>query len=220
MSRAHQINILKVLVVVLIISFMIAGGLYVHTHQLLGRNLFKVLRDLITQAGVWGPFVVLGFFALQTFIPVPYVVLATITGALYGPWLGTLIVVVGWCISATVSFYTGRYVGQKWVDNHEWLWVRRYRALVEDQGFVTVMLMRVLQFPSDIVGVLCGVTHLPYQEYIVATLLGVLPGAVTFTVLGRSWHQPLAWFLFGGMFLATIGVAVMVQRVKWIAKKP
>lgn len=204
--------------ILLVVLLALIGYLYVYLYQhgLTGRQAIRALHGFLGHAGMWGPFIVLLVFALQTVVPVPNVVLAALTGSFYGPWFGSCIVFVGWLVSASVSFAAGRYFGKPALEAHSSsAWVKEYRELVEKRGFETVMFMRVVQFPADIVGLLCGVTRLSYREYIMATALGVLPGAVTFTVLGRSWTHPLAWLVFGALFLGSVALAFVIKRAQW-----
>ncbi len=191
------------------------GYVYLHTHGLTGRHFVRVLHHRLELAGAWGPGLIILMFALQTVVPIPNVVLAALTGSFYGPYAGSLIVFTGWMISASVSFAAGRYFGQPVLDAHSSPWIKKYEVLIEKQGFATVMFMRIVQFPSDIVGILCGVMHLRFREYILATFLGVLPGVITFTALGRSWRHPLVLMSFGGLFLVSIVCALAIRKTKW-----
>ncbi len=210
--RRHARSLLLAVLLALV------AGLYVYLYQhgLTGRHVIRALYGFLGRAGAWGPVIVLLVFALQTVVPIPNVLLAALTGSFYGPWLGSCIVFVGWLVSASVSFAAGRYFGKPALEAHSSsAWVKEYRELVEKRGFETVMFMRVVQFPADIVGLLCGVTRLSYREYIMATALGVLPGAITFTVLGRSWTQPVAWLVFGVLFLGSVALAFAIKRTRW-----
>ena len=207
----------RVFIFFVVLCFLGAGYVYLHMLGLGGRHMVTGLRYLIIHAGVWGPFLIVLVFALQTLVPVPNIVLAIMTGALYGPFLGSLVVMMGLLTSAMVSFYAGRYVGQTWVEEHAPVWARRYRDLLEQQGFSMVLCMRLLQFPSDIVGVLCGITRLPLRTYLISTFFGMLPVAITFTVLGRSSVSPRASLLFVSLFLGSIGLAFLVKKLRWVS---
>ncbi len=215
MPRSFRVYVRYALLAILLIAI-VCLYVYVYRHGLTGRHAIRTLHALLERAGWWGPMIVLFVFALQTIVPIPNIMLAALTGSFYGSWLGSFIVFLGWLISASVSFSVGRYFGQPALDAHSSSpWIKEYRELIEKRGFATVMFMRVVQFPADIVGLLCGVTHLPYHVYILATALGVLPGAITFTVLGRSWTHPLAWVVFGAVFLGSVGLAFAIKRTKW-----
>ncbi len=191
------------------------GYFFLHTHGLTGRHFVRALHHLLERAGPWGPVLVMILFALQTIVPIPNVILAALTGSFYGPYVGSAIVFTGWMLSASVSFAAGRYFGQPLLQAHRSGWIQRYQTLIETRGFMTVMFMRIVQFPSDVVGVLCGVTRVRYREYMLATFLGVLPGVITFTALGRSWRHPFAWVSFGGLFAVSVFLAFAVRKTKW-----
>lgn len=204
----------------LIVCIVLIGCLYayLHKHGLIGRRLPLLMRELAERGGWLGPFIVLLTFALQTIVPIPNIVLAATTGALYGPWLGSFLVIIGWMISAHVSFFAGRYFGRHWLERHASEWLKSYADLLNQKGFQTVLCMRLVQIPADVIGIVCGMTRIRWMEYVIASFLGILPAAITFTVLGRSWNKPIAWIVFGALFLSSIGIAMLVRTSKWFNK--
>lgn len=192
------------------------GALYLYLEKLGFRfhHLPRIIREVSQEAGWLGPFVILFIFALQTVIPFPNLVLSATVGALYGPWFGSLLVIVGWLISATISFYAGRYFGRHWLESHASSWLRHCADLLHKHGFMAVTFLRLVQTPADVVGILCGMTRLSYQDYILASFIGVLPSAITFTVLGRSWANPRAWLLFGIVFVASLALAFLIKKFR------
>ena len=205
-------------VLFLVVAAIVSGYVYLHIHGLGGRQTVGVLRRTIEGAGVWGPLLVIGIFAAQTFVPIPNIILAVMTGVFYGPLIGSMVVMTGLLVSALVSFLVGRYVGQAWVEARAPLWVKRYRDLLEEHGFTMVMFMRLLQFPADVVGALCGVTRMSIRSYLFASFFGLLPVGVTFTVLGPACTNPRSWILFVTLFLGSIGLALLAKRFRWITK--
>jgi uncharacterized membrane protein YdjX (TVP38/TMEM64 family) len=218
LSSWHRKDYVRVFLLCLFFGVLALGYSFLHRHGFVGRHLTEAIAEWVRDAGWFGPLVVLLVFAAQTVVPVPNVLLAATTGALYGPWFGSLLVVLGWLISATVSFYAGSFFGRHWFDVHASDWFKTYAELLHNRGFATVMFMRLVQVPADVIGVLCGVTRVPYREYMWASFFGLLPGAVTFTVLGRAWREPRAWLLFGGIFLASIGLALLLKRAARLCK--
>lgn len=218
MSKWHQKDSVRLGLLVLCIVLIGCLYVYLHQHGLIGGRLPIVMRELAQRGGWWGPLIVLMTFALQTIVPVPNIVLAATTGALYGPWFGSVLVVIGWMISANVSFFAGRYFGRHWLEQHASEWLKSYAGLLNAKGFQTVFFMRLVQIPADVVGVVCGMTRIAYLDYLVASFFGILPAAITFTVLGRSWNRPIAWAVFGFLFLGSIGCAMLVRKSKWFNK--
>lgn len=207
-------------VATLLVCLALIGGLYafLESHGLLGRRLIVVMQTWARQAGWLGPLIILAVFSVQTIIPLPNILLAAATGSLYGPWVGSLLVILGWLLSATVSFCAGRYFGRHWFETHASAWLKEYADLLHERGFVTVVFMRLVQVPADVVGILCGMTRLSYREYMLATFFGILPGAITFTVLGRAWTNPRTLILFAAIFFASMGLAVWFKRSRWFKR--
>lgn len=53
-------------------------------------------------------------------------------------------------------------------------------------AFSTVLIMRLIYLPYDLVNYLSGFLRVPYRPYILASILGSLPGTLTFVLAGAS----------------------------------
>ncbi len=185
---------------------------FLHTHHIPLRLFPRLVRREVLEAGAWGPVIILLLYATQTIIPFPTAGLATVSGAVYGPWAGTMLVLLGLILSATISFGIGRFFAEHWSRLHDSAWMKKYRELLEHEGFMTVIVLRLLMFPFDIVGIGCGMSSMSFRSYLLATLLGMIPGTVTFVVLGRALTNPRAWLLFVTLLSVSLVGAWIVRR--------
>jgi uncharacterized membrane protein YdjX (TVP38/TMEM64 family) len=65
------------------------------------------VKQLIGDAGVLGPVVSVGLFAILGLSPIPSEIIVIIIGAVYGGWKGTVIAFIGNMVAAVIEYYVG-----------------------------------------------------------------------------------------------------------------
>ena len=115
-------------------------------------------------------------------------VLLTLAGGfLFGPVWGVIYTVIGANLSATVAFFVGRYFGQGVLaDETSSGWMQRYARRMRENGFETVLIMRFIFLPYDLVNYLAGFLRIGYWSFLLATMIGSIPGTIAFVLLGSS----------------------------------
>ncbi|MBU0749910.1 VTT domain-containing protein, partial [Patescibacteria group bacterium] len=103
-------------------------------------------------------------------------------------------------LSATIAFFIAKYFGssvsaafEKKSDkpNPFQAFIQKYKHELEKNGFQTVLFLRMVPlFPFDFVNYACGLTNIKYRTYLVATLIGVIPGLTAYIFLGSSLMNP------------------------------
>jgi uncharacterized membrane protein YdjX (TVP38/TMEM64 family) len=170
----------------------------------------------------WG---VLAYVAVNLVRPVvlfPASVLTVVGGLLFGPVVGVAVVVVAANASALVAFGIGRSLGrtpggeEERTDAGESIarsWSRRMR----EHSFETVLIMRLVFVPYDVVSYLSGVLRLRPGSFLVATALGSLPGTVSFVLLGASLDRIDDGL--GGVDPLTLGAGIFVFVVSIVVAR-
>lgn len=185
--------------------------------------------EWIRGAGALG----VGVFALTyvaaTLLLLPGSILTAGAGFAYGPLWGTLLVSPVSVLASTVAFVLGRSFARNWVsrrmEKHP-----RFAAIDEaigQSGFKIVFLLRLSPiFPFSLLNYALSLTRVRLRDYIVASLLGMLPGTFLYVYLGSlftnaselfsgkrpaagTWGQVLYW---GGL-AATLLVTVLITRI-------
>lgn len=183
------------------------------------HKLPREVRLIVVSYGAWGPVLLLALYVARPLLLFPTTALILVSGSLYGPLWGTLINVVGENISAGFAFLLGRFMGRKYVREHEQGWVRKYDDLMTSEGFMTVLVMRLLFFPFDVVNYMSGMTGVAYRQYALASFIGLLPATITFTVLGDAFGKPRTLAAFVLLLALTAAVALLLRRSKWVREK-
>jgi len=179
------------------------------------KQLPRALKGIVRSYGAVGPVVILALYAARSFLFLPTMPLVLVAGSLYGPWWGVALTVVGDNLSANISFVIGRFFGRRYVKESERGWLKRYDELLTREGFMAVLLMRLLYFPFDVVNFGSGISGIPYRQYLVATFFGLLPAIITFTFLGDAFVNPRAFFVFGILFALSLVGAWLLKRSRW-----
>jgi uncharacterized membrane protein YdjX (TVP38/TMEM64 family) len=168
----------------------------------------ETLQRFIRQSGVWGPLIYVGGYAFRSLIFFPASILTITAGILFGPWLGILLTMIGENISANISFVVGRYFTAdllKYFSTKK-RFVPRLTCKIQDNGFLTVLIMRLTFLPFDLVGYSSGMCSIKQRDFALATVIGTIPGLLTFVFLGGSILD-FRYLFLAAVFLAS-GLAV------------
>jgi uncharacterized membrane protein YdjX (TVP38/TMEM64 family) len=84
--------------------------------------------------------------------------------------------------------------------------VPRLTCKIQDNGFLTVLIMRLTFLPFDLVGYSSGMCNIKQKDFAMATVIGTIPGLLTFVFLGGSFLD-LRYLILAAAFL-TIGLTV------------
>jgi len=133
----------------------------------------------------------IGVYLARPVVLFPASILTVVGGLLFGPVAGVLVVVVAANASAMLAYGIGRLLGRApgrddSADEAEQSLARRWSGRMRDNSFETVLIMRLLFLPYDLVNYLSGILRLAWLPFLVATALGSLPGTVSFVLLGAS----------------------------------
>jgi uncharacterized membrane protein YdjX (TVP38/TMEM64 family) len=143
-----------------------------------------------------------------TFIPAS--LLAIPAGAVFGSFWGGFYMVIGIACGGSFAFWLGRYFGRQYVEKLFQAKLKGKNGFMEklhkDGGFKTVLFFQFFPFlPSDVIHYGAGASNMNYFKYLLATVLGVIPGIFAFTYLGSTLNNAssgkfmLALFLIGLM---------------------
>ncbi len=140
-----------------------------------------------------GPLLFIVVYTLRPLVLFPATLLTLGAGLVYGPVLGIGLTLIGSNLSAMVAFFIGRFLGDGLLnDEHSSKLIQRYAQRLRSNSFETVLIMRSVLLPYDVVNYLCGVLQINWRAYLLATIIGSLPGTVAFVLAGASIKSDLA----------------------------
>lgn len=166
----------------------------------------QALTAWVHRAGALAPLLFMGVYAIATVLFLPGSVITLAGGALFGPVLGTLYNLTGATIGATLAFLVSRYLASDWVT---WRSGGRLKQLihgVEDEGWRFVAFVRLVPlFPFNLLNYALGLTRIRLIQYVLATYVCMLPGAIAYTYLGYAGREAVA----GGAGLVQKGLLAL-----------
>jgi uncharacterized membrane protein YdjX (TVP38/TMEM64 family) len=114
-------------------------------------------------------------------------VLSLAGGFLFGPWLGTGLSVTGATIGATLVFLLARRLfGEDALARHGPRAERLAAALRRDAVAYMLVLRLAPLFPFFLVNLVPAFVGVPLAVYVATTFVGILPGAMVYTLAGAG----------------------------------
>jgi len=146
-------------------------------------------------------------------------------GALFGFWVGVLLVSFASTIGATLAFLASRYVLRDWVQRRFGGKLQGINEGVAKEGAYYLFMLRLVPvFPFFLINLLMGLTPIRTSTFYWVSQAGMLPGTLVYlnagTQLGRidslsgifSPEVVLSFALLGVFPLAARHVARVIQR--------
>ena len=166
-------------------------GLYVwySTSNNIGPRQTLVQLVNFMQGSFYGPLIFILVYTLRPLIFFSATILSLAGGYLFGPVLGILFVILGSNAGASLAYVIGRFFGGDDLlqagESDDGI-IRRWLRPLRENSFETVLIMRFLFLPYDLVNYAAGLLKINYGAFLLATLLGSLPGTLAFTLAGAS----------------------------------
>jgi uncharacterized membrane protein YdjX (TVP38/TMEM64 family) len=112
----------------------------------------------------------------------PLLVLIAVTALVFGPWLGPVYTIIGATASAALTFGIGRRLGRETVRKLAGKRVNDLSRRLAKRGLIAIAFVRMLPIaPFSIVNVVAGASHIRWSDFLLGTVIGLLPGIVTMT---------------------------------------
>ncbi len=169
------------------------------------------MRELLTEAGAWGPVVIVVLFTLLEPFGTPGAFFILAAATLWPFWLAFLVNWLGATGAGMLGFAFARYLGRDWVEDRMPERLRKWDDRLSDNGLPIVILFRVVLFLNPASHWALGLSRVPLSTAIAGTVIGFAPGIAVFTYFGA---EIVDWF---GDQSKAIWIAVAVAIVAIIA---
>jgi uncharacterized membrane protein YdjX (TVP38/TMEM64 family) len=153
------------------------------------------LRTWIDSLGALGPLVFAAVYAAATVAALPGSVLSVAAGALFGPVLGVITVIVAATLGASLAFLVSRYFARQavagWLEKNERF--RKLDDLTEKHGDIIVAITRLIPvFPFNLLNYGFGLTKVSFGTYVLWSGLCMLPGTILYVVGSAAIYEAAA----------------------------
>ncbi len=177
--------------ILLILIILLGAGISWH-FELTSKITTESFKAFINGFGRLGPVIYIVSYILTSLILFPAALLSTSAGFIWGPYLGTFYTVIGASLSAIVPFYLARTLGRESAENMMKGNAQICDNLVSENGFFAVLIARLIPvLPWDLINYGSGFCGIKTRDYLLATVVGIIPGSFAYNMAGASLGKPL-----------------------------
>jgi len=149
------------------------------------------IRTWVGLAGLAGPALFVLLYAGLTLTPVPASLLGVAGGVLFGLPVGLSVVLTGAVLGAVAGFAGARWLGRDTVRRFAGPRLRRLDELVHRRGLLAVLGARLVPLvPFTTLNIVLGLTAVGWRDYVVGTVVGILPAATAYVTIGAFGADP------------------------------
>jgi phospholipase D1/2 len=149
----------------------------------------ETLREIAEkiEAYPFTPIIVLVIFSFAAVLAFPVTLLIISTGLTFGPVWGSVYAIAGSIISAMIGYGIGHYMGKKTIKKLAGSSISRLSRRLAEHGILTIITVRIVPVaPFAVINLVAGSTHIKLRDFIVGTLIGMLPGILAITIFADS----------------------------------
>lgn len=181
----------RLLIVAALIVAMILAGFYLDPAALS----VDALLQWVKASGPKAPLLLAALMIFAIIIgPVPTVPVSMVAGALYGPWLGTLLAAGSALVGAVAAFWIARLLGRDLLARFSGTHTEVCPNCSSRLLFWVVFSSRLIPVVSfALVSYTAGLTSMTTRAFAIATFTGMLPMTIVYTAFGASLHAGALW---------------------------
>ena len=177
-----------------------------------------VVETAIRGLGAWAPVIFVAAFMLGAILFVPGSIFGLAGGALFGPLWGAVLSLAGATAGATIAFLLARYTLADCVARKTSGRLKPLLDGAQAEGWRFVALMRLVPaVPFNLLNYALGLTRIPLTQYVVTTLVCMVPGALAYSWLGHAGRQAVAddteALRYGMLGLAMLALILFLPRL-------
>jgi phosphatidylserine/phosphatidylglycerophosphate/cardiolipin synthase-like enzyme/uncharacterized membrane protein YdjX (TVP38/TMEM64 family) len=175
------------------------------------------------QRGWWAPLVTWGAFVLGGLVFFPITALIVYAVIAHGPWTGFAVALLGVLANASLTYGLGVLLGHRTIRRLAGSRLNRVSRRLARRSILAVVAVRVVPVaPFTLVNLIAGASHVRFRDYLLGTLVGMLPGIAAMTLLGdRLWSfvtEPSAPSLVTLVVVLALVVGVLVLLARRLTR--
>ncbi len=168
----------------------------------------------------WAPLAVVGVFVGAGLVAFPLLALVAATAIVFGPLLGPLYTFLGAAASAAVTFALGRKLGRETVRRLAGRRINDLSRRLAQHGLLAVAFVRMLPVaPFTVVNVVAGASHIGWRDFLLGTLLGLVPGVLAISVFVDRAVAAIREPSLRTFGLLTVAAALIVALIRVLRRK-
>ncbi|MBQ8568793.1 MAG: TVP38/TMEM64 family protein [Oscillospiraceae bacterium] len=184
------------------------------------------VADLLTYTpeNLWlaAGFIIIMFALKSLSFFFPMLIIHAVSGHIFTFPVAVAVNIIGTAVMVTIPYLIGRYAQRDLVDSlisksKKADRINEFRN--EGQLFVSFFLRVINCLPCDLVSMALGAGGVGYKKYLIGSLLGILPGIISVTLMGDNVADPLSPMFIGSAVFEVITALVSAAAYYFYRKK-
>lgn len=167
---------------------------------------------LVAILTIWGVYLTKSILFI---IPASLIYIST--GMAFEPLTASLISLVGIIIEVTVTYFLGLFLGGEYV-NKQLAKTKAGKKILDmklNDNFLALLPIRALPvFPIDFVSLFWGASKCGFFRYFFASVIGIMPRVVLFTILGDGIYDYIPIHLIIKIIICAIPVGAIIYLIR------
>lgn len=180
----------RALTKLLLLTIVVSGGVAV--------TVLSPVGDLLSPEGVsslveelrgsfWTPLLFIAMYIGAAAFAIPGTVLTLAGGALFGLFWGSVVNTIAANVGASAAFMISRHLGRDGIARLAGKRLDRIDAATTTHGFRGLLMLRLIPLiPFNALNFGAGLTSITWTTYASATVLGILPGTIVYTMFADA----------------------------------
>lgn len=210
----------RVLVVAVWVGVLVAWRWYQVSNDLAPLEAAQRFIDAVDMTW-WAIAAYVGVYLVRPIVLFPASVLTVVGGVLFGPIGGVIVVMLAANASAMIAYFIGRSLTRQApddaADRFKTTLVGGWLDRLRENSFESVLIMRLLFLPYDLVNYASGLLRVQPVAFLTATAIGSLPGTVSFVLIGASLERVDDGF--GGIDTIALVIGIVIFVASLIAAR-
>lgn len=212
-TRPAANRMVRIAALVLVLGGLAAAWRWTPLREWLDVGLLVGIADKLEALSPFTPLAVVGAYIVAGLVVMPVTVLIAVTGIVFGPVLGAFYALAGALASAAATYAIGRSLGRNTVRRLAGARLNRISKQLARRGMLAIAVVRLLPIaPFTIVNVVAGASHIGLRDFLIGTVIGMLPGILATVVfvdrILEAMTNPGA-----GAFVSLAAVVVLLVAV-------
>lgn len=168
----------------------------------------------------------MAIYIVVTALSLPGAVVMTLAGgALFGFWLGVLVVSFASTIGATLACFVARFLLRDWVQNRVGEKLSKINKGIEKEGSFYLFSLRLVPiFPFFIINLAMGLTPMKLRTFYWISQIGMFPGTMVYVNAGKELGrlESLSGILSPGLLISFIILGlfpITAKKLLYLYKK-
>lgn len=182
-------HLLSLVLVLLWLTLVVCFYMFLSATDRTFETFFFEIYNFIQKSGWWGIWI---FVILYCIRPLFFIIASPfdlLSGLIFGFW--------GWIVasffsnisSIAFSYFVGYTTAGKYVSiPKKFLRLKKMEGKIRENTIFHILMLRLVAFPFDLLSYLCGVFHIPFRKFWIASLLGSYPFTFISLTAGSAFH--------------------------------